>query len=115
MQFLYDKQVVVKRYSSILGEFNRPQKELVTVGTYGCHTAESSSNTAQLQPQKQNTTDLTLYTEPEAPIERGDILYIYELDEYDKPVLSTEFKAIADKPYKKRTQLSVPLLSEEEV
>ena len=109
MQFLYDKQVVVKRYSSTLGEFNRPNKTLVEVGTYECHT------TAQLQPQKKNTTDLTLYTDPEAPIKRGDILYIYELDEYDKPIMSTEFKAIADKPYKKRTQLIVSLLSEEEV
>lgn len=42
MQFLYDKQVVVKRYSSTLGEFNRPNKTLVEVGTYECHTAESS-------------------------------------------------------------------------
>ena len=99
MQFLYDKQVVVKRYSSTLGEFNRPNKTLVEVGTYECHTAESSTTTAQLQPQKKNTTDLTLYTDPEAPIKRGDILYIYELDEYDKPIMSTEFKAIADKPY----------------
>ena len=115
MQFLYDKQVVVKRYSSTLGEFNRPNKTLVEVGTYECHTAESSTTTAQLQPQKKNTTDLTLYTDPEAPIKRGDILYIYELDEYDKPIMSTEFKAIADKPYKKRTQLIVSLLSEEEV
>lgn len=41
MQFLYDKQVVVKRYSSTLGEFNRPNKTLVEVGTYECHTAES--------------------------------------------------------------------------
>ena len=65
--------------------------------------------------RKKNTTDLTLYTDPEAPIKRGDILYIYELDEYDKPIMSTEFKAIADKPYKKRTQLIVSLLSEEEV
>ena len=113
MQFLYDKQVVVKRYSSTLGEFNRPNKTLVEVGTYECHTAESSTTTAQLQPQKKNTTDLTLYTDPEAPIKRGDILYIYELDEYDKPIMSTEFKAIADKPYKKRTQLIVSLLSEE--
>lgn len=88
---------------------------LVEVGTYECHTAESSTTTAQLQPQKKNTTDLTLYTDPEAPIKRGDILYIYELDEYDKPIMSTEFKAIADKPYKKRTQLIVSLLSEEEV
>lgn len=100
MQFLYDKQVVVKRYSSTLGEFNRPNKTLVEVGTYECHTAESSTTTAQLQPQKKNTTDLTLYTDPEAPIKRGDILYIYELDEYGKPIMSTEFKAIADKPYK---------------
>lgn len=47
---------------------------------------------------------------------KGEIfLYIYELDEYDKPIMSTEFKAIADKPYKKRTQLIVSLLSEEEV
>ena len=115
MQFLYDKQVVVKRYSSTLGEFNRPNKTLVEVGTYECHTAESSTTTAQLQPQKKNTTDLTLYTDPEALIKRGDILYIYELDEYDKPIMSTEFKAIADKPYKKRTQLIVSLLSEEEV
>ena len=107
MQFLYDKQVVVKRYSSTLGEFNRPNKTLVEVGTYECHTAESSTTTAQLQPQKKNTTDLTLYTDPEAPIKRGD--------EYDKPIMSTEFKAIADKPYKKRTQLIVSLLSEEEV
>lgn len=51
MQFLYDKQVVVKRYSSTLGEFNRPNKTLVEVGTYECHTAESSTTTAQLQPQ----------------------------------------------------------------
>ena len=29
MQFLYDKQVVVKRYSSTLGEYNRPNKTLV--------------------------------------------------------------------------------------
>lgn len=115
MQFLYDKQVVVKRYSSTLGEFNRPNKTLAEVGTYECHTSESSTTTAQLQPQKKNTTDLTLYTDPEAPIKRGDILYIYELDEYDKPIMSTEFKSIADKPYKKRTQLIVSLLSEEEV
>lgn len=58
-------------------------------------TAEGSTTTAQLQPQKKNTTDLTLYTDPEAPIKRGDILYIYELDEYDKPIMSTEFSIIA--------------------
>lgn len=116
MKFLYDKQVVVKRYSSTIeGEFNRPVKTLVEVGTYECHTAENDTTTTQLQPQKNNTTDATLYTDTEAPIQRGDILYIYELDEYDKPIMSTEFKAIADKPYKKRTHLIVSLLSEEEV
>lgn len=115
MQFLYDKKVIVKRYASTLGEYNRPSKELKTVGTYECHTAEDSSNTAQLQPQKKNITDLDLYTAPEVDIVAGDILYIYEVDEYNNPVMSTELKAIADKPYKKRTQLKVPLLSEEEV
>lgn len=115
MQYLYDKQVIVKRYSSTLGEFNRPNQGLDAVGTFMCHTAESSSTTTQRAPQKINTTDLDLFTYPEADIVKGDILYIYELDEYDNPVVSTEFKAIADKPYKKRTQLKVPLLSEEEV
>ena len=61
-----------------------PQAHQETVGTYDCHTAESSSNTSQKEPQKANTTDLDLYTYPEADIVRGDILYIYELDEYDK-------------------------------
>ena len=103
MQFLYDKQVVVKRYSSTLGEFNRPNKTLVEVGTYECHTAESSTTTAQLQPQKKNTTDLTLYTDPEAPIKRGDILYIYELDEYDKPIMSTLFIRLICNSLKLRT------------
>lgn len=89
--------------------------KVTTVEKFASTLRESSTTTAQLQPQKKNTTDLTLYTDPEAPIKRGDILYIYELDEYDKPIMSTEFKAIADKPYKKRTQLIVSLLSEEEV
>lgn len=115
MQFMYDKSVIVKRYTSTLGEFNRPKKELETVGTYSCHTAEDSSNTAQKQPQKENTTELNLYTDPEAGIQRGDILYIYELDEYEEIILESELKAIADKPYKKRTQLKVPILSNEEV
>ena len=35
--------------------------------------------------------------------------------EHRESIMSTEFKAIADKPYKKRTQLIVSLLSEEEV
>ena len=47
MQFLYDKKVIVKRYSSTLGKYNRPNQTLETVGTYDCHTAESSSNTSQ--------------------------------------------------------------------
>lgn len=115
MQFLYDKKVIVKRISSTLGEYNRPSKTPVEVGTYECHTAEDNTNTAQLQPQKKNTTELSLYTDPEADIVRGDVLFIYELDEYDQIITSTEFKAIADKPYKKRTHLKVPLLSEEEV
>ena len=115
LAFIEDKKVIVKRYSSTLGEYNRPQKTLVEVGTYLCHTAENSSNTAQLQPQKKTTTELTLYTEPEADIKKGDILYIYELDEFEEINFSTEFKALADKPYKKRTHLAVPLLSEEEV
>ena len=115
MQFLYDKIVIVKRYSSTLGESNRPNQSLETVGTYDCHTAENSSNTSQREPQKVNTTELDLYTEPEADIVRGDILYIYELDEYDNILPATELKAIADKPYKKRTQLKVPLICDEEV
>lgn len=115
LEFMQDKKVIVKRYSSTLGEYNRPQKTAVEVGTYHCHTAETSSNTAQLQPQKKTTTELTLYVDAEADIKKGDILYIYEIDEYEAIVQSTEFKAIADKPYKKRTHLAVPLLSEEEV
>lgn len=115
LEFMQDKKVIVKRYSSTLGEFNRPKKELVEAGTYSCFTAEDSSNTAQLQPQKKATTELTLYTDPEADIVKGDILYIYEIDEYENIIESTEFKAIADKPYKKRTHLAVSLLSEEEV
>lgn len=115
MHFLYDKKVIVKRYSSSLGAYNRPTKELGTVGTYECHTAETSSTTVQKQPQKETTTQLTLYTEPEAIIAKGDILYIYELDEYGERIPESEFKALADKPYKKRTMLIVPLLSVEEV
>lgn len=115
LAFMEDKKVIVKRYSSTLGEYNRPKQELNTVGTYPCHTAEDSSNTAQREPQKETTTDLTLYTEPEADIQKGDILYIYEIDEYEKIIQSTEFKALADKPYKKRTLLAVPLVSIEEV
>jgi bifunctional DNA-binding transcriptional regulator/antitoxin component of YhaV-PrlF toxin-antitoxin module len=115
LPFIEDKKVIVKRYSSTLGEYNRPLKESLTVGTYSCHTAENSSNTAQLQPQKENTTDLTLYTDPEADIKKGDVLYIYEVDEYESIIPETELKALADKPYKKRTHLAVPLVNKEEV
>ena len=115
LEFMQDKKVIVKRYSAELGEYNRPKKELKEVGTYNCFTAENSSNTAQKQPQKETTTELTLYTDPTAWIVKGDILYIYELDEYEKIIEATELKALADKPYKKRTFLSVPLLSVEEV
>ena len=115
LAFMEDKQVIVKRYSSTLGEYNRPVKKLITVGTYLCHVAEGSSSTSQKQPQKENITDLTLYTESEAEIKEGDILFIYEIDEYDNIILNTEFKALADKPYKKRSHLAVPLVSTEEV
>ena len=117
LAFMEDKKVIVKRYSSVLGEYNRPQKELIEVGTYPCFVAEDSSTTAQLQPQKENTTDLTLYLDIEAgaEIKKGDILFIYEVDEYEKIIQSTEFKALADKPYKKRTYIAIPLVSTEEV
>ena len=117
LEFMQDKKVIVKRYSSALGEYNRPIRELVEVGTYLCYVAENSSNTAQKQPQKENTTELTLYigADEEPDVQKGDILYIYEVDEYEQVVKATEFKALADKPYKKRTHVAVPLLSVEEV
>lgn len=116
LEFVLDKRVIVKRHSSDLGEYNRPQKTLEEVGSYPCHVAEDdNSNTSQLQPQKNNITDLSLYTDPDADIKLGDILYIYELDEYDEIIQSSEYKAIADKPYKKRTALKVPLVGTQEV
>ena len=115
LTFLFDKVVIVKRYSSTLGEYNRPKKDLITVGTYECHIAEGSSNTSQLQPQKKNTTEGTLYTDPDVEIRKGDILYVYELDEYGNTIEDSCYKYIADKPYKKRTKLITPLLSEAEV
>jgi hypothetical protein len=115
LAFMEDKVVLVKRYSSALGAYNRPIKELTLVGTYPCHVAEGSSSTAQKQPQKENTTDLTLYVDPDADIVTGDVLYIYFVDEYGDIIQSTELKALADKPYKKRTHLAVPLVSAEEV
>lgn len=113
--FLFDKVVEVKRYSQTLGEFNRPKQELTSVGTYECHISEGSSNSSQLQPQKKNTTEGTLYTEPEADIHKGDILYVYEVDEYGNAIEESCYKYIADKPYKKRTKLQIPLLAEAEV
>ena len=115
MQFMYNKLVIVKRYSHTLGEYNRPQKALAEVGRYECFTAETSSNVSQKQPQKVNTEDINLYTYPEADIKLGDVLYIYEMDEQDKIIPESEYRALADKPYKKRTQLKVPLLRNEEV
>ena len=86
MQFMYNKLVIVKRYSSTLGEYNRPIKSLAEVGRYECSTAETSTTVAQRQPQKVNTEEIDLYTCPEADIKLGDVLYIYEIDEYDKPI-----------------------------
>lgn len=116
--YLYNKKVIVKHFSEeTLGKYNRPSEDLQVVNTYMCMVAETdgNSNTSQLQPQKQSTTNFSLYTEPEADIRGGDVLLIYEIDEYENIILSTELKALADKPYKKRTQLKVPLLSVEEV
>ena len=113
--FLFDKIVVVKRKQETLGEYNRPQKEFITVGEWECHTAEGLTNTTQMAAQKQNSTELDLYTYPEAQIHTGDVLFIYEKDEYGNKIEDSEFKAIADKPYKKRTHLQVNLLSEAEV
>jgi hypothetical protein len=117
LAFMEDKKVIVKRYSETLGEYNRPVKTLDIVGTYPCFVAEDSSNTAQKLAQKENTTELTLYigSDEEPEVRVGDILYIYEVDEYEEIIQSTEFKALADKPYKKRTHVAVPLLSVEEV
>lgn len=115
LAFAEDKKVIVKRYSSTLGERNRPIKILNEIATYFCHTSEGSSSTSQKQPQKENITELTLFVEPEADIKKGDILYIYEIDEYENIIPSTELKALADKPYKKRTILAVPLVNTEEV
>lgn len=113
--FLYDKVAVVKRKTETLGQYNRPVKTFETVATYDAHVSEGSTNTAQMMIQKQNSTELTLYTYPEAQIHKGDVLFIYDKDEYGEAIEATEFKAIADKPYKKRTQLRVHLLSEAEV
>ena len=115
LSFIEDKKVIVKRYSSLLGEYNRPTKSLNEVGTYLCHVSQGTSSTAQKQPQKETTTNFNLYVDPDADIREGDVLYIYEIDEYEDIILSTERKALADKPYKKRTILAVPLVSVEEV
>lgn len=113
--FLFNKIVKVSRYSRHLGEYNRPTNTLEVVALYPCLVTEGSSNTSQLNPQKKNITEGTLYTYPEADIQKGDILYIYEMDEYGCAIEGTCDKYTADKPYKKRTKLITPLLSEVEV
>jgi hypothetical protein len=115
LDFMKDKVVTVNRKTSTLGEFNRPVYGNIKVGEYDCHISVSSSNTSQKIPQKENTTDLVLYVDADADIRLGDSLYIYEKDEYGNKAESTERKALADKPYKKRTHLAVPLLDVEEV
>lgn len=113
--FYYDKKVIVKRHRSTLGKYNRPVSTLSEVGTYPCTYMNTENSTSQLQPQKSNRTGVTLYTEPDADIKLGDVLYIYDLDEYENIVLSSEYVVVADKPYKKRTHLETPLTYEEEV
>ena len=34
LEFMEDKKVIVKRYSSTLGDYNRPQKTAEEIGTY---------------------------------------------------------------------------------
>ena len=113
--FYFDKLVVVKRYSETLGAYNRPTHTLTKVGEYKCTFSAAEDNTNQLQPQKENRTRGTLYTDRDVDIRLGDILYIYDLDEYDLPILTTEYKVIADKPYKKRTHLETSFMVDEEV
>ncbi len=116
LDFMLDKWVMVQRYTSTLDtEYNRPVETLELIGGYFCHISEDTTSTSQLQPQKNNTTDLNLYVEPDADIRLGDVLYIYEIDDYDEIIPDTEFKALADKPYKKRTVLKVPLVGAQEV
>ena len=113
--FYYDKLVVVKRYSSVLGNYNRPIDTLNEVGRYKCHYSEQSNNTTQREPQKENHTGERLYLEKGSDIKLGDICYIYELDEYDNPIQATEYVAIADRPYIRRTHIEIPLTYSEEV
>ena len=113
--FYFDKKAIVKRYSSSLGEYNRPMSKLSDVGSYECTFMNTENSTSQIQPQKQNYTGVTLYVDPEADIRLGDVLYIYEMDEYENIILSSEYIAVADKPYKKRTHLEIPLIAYEEV
>lgn len=113
--FFYDKKCIVRRYSSTLGEYNRPVNKLSDVGTFECAIMQSQNTTAQLQPQKSNATGFSLYVDPECDIRLGDIVCIYDLDEYEQIILSSEYKAVADKPYRKRTHLEIPLNAEEEL
>lgn len=113
--FYYDKKVIVKRYSYTLGEFNRPVNQLNDVGIYKCTYMNTENSTGQLQPQKENSTGVTLYADREADIKLGDVLYIYDLDEYESIIPKTEYVTVADKPYRKRSHLEIPLKATEEV
>ena len=111
----YDKRLILRRYSSELGEYNRPVNTLNDVGSYPCTVQQSTNSTNQLQPQKENYTGWTLYVSEDVVIKLGDICYIYDLDEYDNIILASELIMIADKPYRKRDHLEVPLNYDEEV
>ena len=63
--FFYNKKCIVRRYSSTLGEYNRPVNKLSDVGTFECAIMQSQNTTAQLQPQKSNPTGFSLYVDPE--------------------------------------------------
>ncbi len=115
LDFMKDKVVVVSRSNTVLGEYSRPQYTFEVVGEYDCHVSVSSSTTAQKSPQKENSTDLVLYVDTDADIRVGDSLSIYEKDEYGEKISSSERKALADKPYKKRTHIAIPLVDVVEV
>lgn len=117
MIFNYHHKVVVKRLNSgvVLGKYGRPVEAVNTVGTYPCMVVEDRNYTVQMDPQKNNSTGYTIYTDPEADILTGDVLYIYEVDEYGDIIETSGRKAVADKPYKKRTQLKVGLKEDSEV
>lgn len=113
--FYYDKKVILRRYNSSLGEYNRPIHTLTDVGVYDCSYSRESSTTSQLQPQKDTQTEGTLYVDMDVDVRVGDVCCIYELDEYDNIILSTEFVAVADKPYRIKDHIEIPLVRNEEV